>query len=110
MGRYSDYINFLNNGWDVIIFIAPPVELEDLEGPLGPQPFVWPEEPIIDEADNSDMTPQCMPVIDPNFVRESFIEDCLLGKWEAFLFLVSVRKESIDMPGTYTSEYIKNIL
>ncbi len=58
------------------------LELEDLESPLGPQlqaPFVWPEEPIIDEADNSDMTPQCMPVIDPNFVRESFIEDCLLG-------------------------------
>jgi hypothetical protein len=42
-------------------------------------PFIWAEEPIIDEADNADMTPQCMPVIDPNFVRESFIEDCLLG-------------------------------
>jgi len=58
-------------------------ELEDLESPLGAQlqgPLVWPEEPIIDEADNSDMTPQCMPVIDPHFVRESFIEDCLLGK------------------------------
>lgn len=66
--------------WDADTFLCCP-ELEDLESPLGPQlqtPFVWPEEPIIDEADNSDMTPQCMPVIDPNFVRESFIEDCLL--------------------------------
>jgi hypothetical protein len=77
------------------------LELEDLEGPLGPQPFVWPEEPIIDEADNSDMTPQCMPVIDPNFVRESFIEDCLLGEWEAFLLLVLVRKKSIGMCQVY---------
>ena len=42
-------------------------------------PFQWSEAPLADEADNSDMTPQCMPVIDPIFVRENFIEDCLIG-------------------------------
>ena len=42
-------------------------------------PFQWSESPLADEADNSDMTPQCMPVIDPLFVRESTIEDCLIG-------------------------------
>jgi len=41
-------------------------------------PFQWSDKPLADEADNSDMTPQCMPVIDPNFVREHFIEDCVI--------------------------------
>ena len=44
-------------------------------------PFQWSDKPLADEADNSDMTPQCMPVIDPNFVREHFIEDCVIGKY-----------------------------
>ncbi len=43
-------------------------------------PFQFAGGPLADEADNADMTPQCMPVIDPNFVRENFIEGCVLGK------------------------------
>ena len=43
-------------------------------------PFQCSEVPLADEADNSDMTPQCMPVIDPNFVRDSYIDGCILGK------------------------------
>ena len=41
-------------------------------------PFQW---SLADEADNSDMTPQCMPVIDPKFVRDHFIEDCVIGRF-----------------------------
>ena len=62
--------------------------LGDLEPSLGSTslpspnlaPFQWSLAPLADEADNSDMTPQCMPVIDPKFVRDHFIEDCVLGK------------------------------
>jgi hypothetical protein len=43
-------------------------------------PFQWAGgPPLADEADKADMTPQCMPVIDPNFVRENFIEGCIIG-------------------------------
>jgi len=60
--------------------------LGDLEPSLGSTslpspnlaPFQWSLAPLADEADNSDMTPQCMPVIDPKFVRDHFIEDCVL--------------------------------
>jgi len=60
-------------------------ELGDLEQSLSTRidspelvPFQCSEVPLLDEADNSDMTPQCMPVIDPNFVRDSYIDGCVL--------------------------------
>jgi len=60
-------------------------ELGDLEQSLSTRidspelvPFQCSEVPLADEADNSDMTPQCMPVIDPNFVRDSYIDGCIL--------------------------------
>eukprot|EP00088_Acartia_fossae_P012611 TRINITY_DN16516_c0_g1_i1.p1 TRINITY_DN16516_c0_g1~~TRINITY_DN16516_c0_g1_i1.p1 ORF type:complete len:504 (-),score=68.08 TRINITY_DN16516_c0_g1_i1:195-1706(-) len=62
----------------------PLAELGDLEDTLSTSidspelvPFQCSTGPLADEADNSDMTPQCMPVIDPNFVRESFIDGCV---------------------------------
>ena len=52
----------------------------------GLPPYQWADTPLADEADNSDMTPQCMPVIDPIFVRENFIEDCLIGLYNIIIY------------------------
>ena len=59
--------------------IEPSLVSSSIPSP-GLPPYQWADTPLADEADNSDMTPQCMPVIDPIFVRENFIEDCLLGE------------------------------
>ena len=57
-------------------------------------PFQFAGGPLLDEADNADMTPQCMPVIDPNFVRENFIEGCVLGKLTFDIAIVLTFREA----------------
>jgi len=54
------------------------VDLENIAIPSLPLHFQFPDTDLADEADKSDMGAVGLSVIDPHFVRESNIEDCVI--------------------------------